>query len=351
MRLYTDKDKEKVVRETLLVTADEYRNLRESIGIPIPNSEKFMDTVEEASINLYLAEDEREKRAGKVKIDKKQIDLQTDYLESLSDLERKDILFHELSDLSSPLFDYYEKNLHEIVSKYNEMIYEVGNDTISATDVYMGLTAIEGVTAEWLAERAVEELSGNSKERKIHKVSVLNNEIDCVSDFNLDSVYVALQGYVEDFARAKGYENFHDFIKDIYSGKVDFDNLVTNDNIEYVGNLGRLAKGVYKENNFWKNSNVSEKDIAEALDYLNKGKEKSKVESEDAKKPEEDRADLKTDIAEESLDIKDEDKKGKVTSTDIVEADIDRKISYSLIGSIKSFFSRILDRFKGEGEK
>ncbi len=28
MRLYTDKDKEKVVRETLLVTADEYRNLR-----------------------------------------------------------------------------------------------------------------------------------------------------------------------------------------------------------------------------------------------------------------------------------------------------------------------------------
>ena len=110
MRLYTDKDKEKVVRETLLVTADEYRNLRESIGIPIPNSEKFMDTVEEASINLYLAEDEREKRAGKVKIDKKQIDLQTDYLESLSDLERKDILFHELSDLSSPLFDFYFMN-------------------------------------------------------------------------------------------------------------------------------------------------------------------------------------------------------------------------------------------------
>ena len=241
--------------------------------------------------------------------------------------------------------------MHEIVSRYNEIIYEVGNDTISATDVYMGLTAIEGVTAEWLAERAVEELSGNSKERKTYKLSILNNEVECTSDFSLDSVYVPLQGYIENFARAKGYNDFHDFVKDIFSGKIDFDTLVDNNNIEYLGNLGRLTKGVYKENNFWKNSTVSEKDIAESLEYLNKGKEKSKVESEDAKNTEEDRADLKTDIAEESLDIKDEDKKGKVTSTDIVEADIDRKISYSLIGSIKSFFSRILDRFKGEGEK
>ena len=37
MRLYTDRDEERSLRETLLLTADEYRNLRESIGIPITN--------------------------------------------------------------------------------------------------------------------------------------------------------------------------------------------------------------------------------------------------------------------------------------------------------------------------
>ena len=351
MRLYTDKDKEKSLKETLLVTADEYRNLRESIGIPIINFGKLMEEIEGASINLYLAENEREKRAGKVKIDKKQIDFQTDYLESLDDLERKNMIYHELSDLSSPLFDYYEKDLHEIISKYNEMLYMVGNDTISATDVYMGLTAIEGVSSEWLAKRSLEELSGNQKERKKHSVRIVNNDIECSSDFNLDSVYVPLQGYVEEFSKSKGYESFHDFVKDLYTGKMDLDTLVTEDNIEYLGSIGVLAKGVYKENNFWKNSTVSEKDISEALRVLNKKRETQKAE-ENQNEINENPSNSQIGKEQESAssEIR-ENKDVKVMPTDIVEADIDRKISYSLIGSVKSFFRRIMDRFRGEGEK
>ena len=78
MRLYTDRDEERSLRETLLLTADEYRNLRESIGIPITNFNGLMESIEDATIYLYVAENEREKNARKIKIDKKQIDLQTD---------------------------------------------------------------------------------------------------------------------------------------------------------------------------------------------------------------------------------------------------------------------------------
>ena len=59
MRLYTDRDEERSLRETLLLTADEYRNLRESIGIPITNFNGLMESIEDATIYLYVAENER----------------------------------------------------------------------------------------------------------------------------------------------------------------------------------------------------------------------------------------------------------------------------------------------------
>ena len=340
MRLYTDRDEERSLRETLLLTADEYRNLRESIGIPITNFNGLMESIEDATIYLYVAENEREKNARKIKIDKKQIDLQTDYLNGLDYLEKKNLLYHELSDLSSPLLEYYQKDLHVLISKYTDMLYDVQNDDVSSFDVYMGLTAIEGVTAEWLSERSAEELSGKQKERKKERVSILNNNIEYSSDFSLDSLYAPLQGYVEDFAKSSGYTDFRDFVKDMYTGKIDFNTFVTENNIEYLGNLGRFAKGLYKEKNFWKNSSVSEKDVSKSLQVLNKNRISEKEESMQ-----------EIDLAERTDGNNHSQRNVKVMPSDIVEVDMDRKISYSLIGSIKSFFSRLLDRFKGEGEK
>ena len=69
---------------------------------------------------------------------------------------------------------------------------------------------------------------------------------------------------------------------EILAKRTDIDYLFKNfkvESVEYLGNLGRFAKGLYKEKNFWKNSSVSEKDVSKSLQVLNKNRISEKEES------------------------------------------------------------------------
>jgi len=60
---------------------------------------------------------------------------------------------------------------------------------------------------------------------------------------------------------------------------------------------------------------------------------------------------FETEREAEQYKIENQRKDSEITSTDIVEADMDRKISKTITDTIKSFFNRIIERIKGKGER
>ena len=51
------------------------------------------------------------------------------------------------------------------------------------------------------------------------------------------------------------------------------------------------------------------------------------------------------------LEIQENENKSIITSTDIVEADMSRKVTNTITEKIKNFFDKIIDKLKGKGER
>ncbi len=178
------------------------------------------------------------------------------------------LLFHEFTHLISPINAELFVNQGATFEKIQDMVRKTGNPKITAMEGYYGLMAIDEVLAQWCGEKHNDEYLHKKRELKQYIKGPLDANVKYKSDFSDNDIYSPLEEPIECFVKRLGFSNLNAFSQNILLSNKGLLDKMDDSLVEQLCYIGKICRGIYKENNFLPNINITKEEIEEAYDMI-----------------------------------------------------------------------------------
>lgn len=193
------------------------------------------------------------------------------------------LLFHELTHILGSINNTLYNNSRTI--PHLQALQEEFNDSkFDFINAFYGILLID----EALSQNTCEEVSDiffkrKKREKHTYTKGPLQSKIHFSSSFEKDDIYSISENIVDSFACVIAFSNITEMAHYMLQENIDFNDYINHDIYEMLCYMGIICKGIYKENNFISNIDVTKEDVGQAFKSLTMMFE-SKINLENTKK-------------------------------------------------------------------
>lgn len=178
------------------------------------------------------------------------------------------LLFHELTHILGSINNTLYNNSRTI-PHLQTLQKEFNDSKFDFINAFYGILLID----EALSQNTCEEVSDvffkrDKREKYKYNKGPLKSKICFSSSFEKDDIYSISEGIVDSFACVIGFSNITEMAHYMLQEDIDFNDYINHDIYELLCYMGIICKGIYKENNFNSDINVTKDDVEQAFKSL-----------------------------------------------------------------------------------
>lgn len=262
MNNITDADKMRIYFRDFV---DVYAQMAEQKSIPVDKN-KLEQIIENAEFRTF----ENENTTGTFSVNKKLIQVIMNNFRKNGVAINNFRLFHEFTHLISPINEELFADQNALLEEFQEKASQSNNKFVTGMNAYYGLIAVDEVLAQYTAEELNDAFCKKDRQSIMCKEGPLGAKVKYKTDFSDKDIYSPLEEPVEKLIQVLGYKNLRDFSVDFLSQDKKFTEILDEQAFEKLCCIGVICKGIYKENGFVDQLNVTAEDIEECFDFLYK---------------------------------------------------------------------------------